>query len=105
MKRFLYVFILSLVVFSSTAQEKYKLKDNIQFGGYLKYMQTNVIQSVDTILTDNLIHNRLNLKVKLPKGFSFGTGVRIRAFYGEVTKAGVAVGNITGRSYSDQLKN
>ena len=105
MKRFLYVFILSLVGLSSTAQEKYKLKDNIQFGGYLKYMQTNVIQSVDTILTDNLIHNRLNLKVKLPKGFSFGTGIRIRAFYGEVTKAGVIVGNATGNSYSDQLKN
>ena len=100
--------ILLLSVLISTvgfSQKKYKLKDNIQFGGYLKYMQTNVIQNVDTILTDNLIHNRLNLKVKLPKNFTFGTGIRIRAFYGETTKIGIAANNLIGGSYSDNLKN
>jgi hypothetical protein len=90
---------------TASAQDKYNLKKNTRFSGYLKYMQTNVIQNVDTILTDNLIHNRLNLKVKLPKGFTFGAGARIRAFYGEVTKTGILVGNTTGNSYSDQLKN
>ena len=104
MKYFL-IFILACTSLSSVfAQKEYKLKDNIQFNGYLKYMQTNVIQNVDTILTDNLIHNRLNLKVKLPAGFKFGAGLRIRAFYGEVTKTGIAVGSVTGDSYADQLK-
>ena len=104
MKKFI-ILLCVVASFSAVfAQKGYKLKDNIQFGGYLKYMQTNVIQNVDTILTDNLIHNRLNLKVKLPKHFTFGTGVRIRAFYGEVTKTGIAVSNLTGSSYADQLK-
>lgn len=104
MKRLLLLICIILISFFGSAQKKYKLKDNIWFGGYLKYMQTNVIQNADTILTDNLFHNRLNLKVKLPKGFTFGAGLRIRAFYGEVTKTGIAVGNATGESYSDQLK-
>ena len=97
--------LLGLISLTGFSQNKYKLKDNIRFSGYLKYMQTNVIQNTDTILTDNLIHNRLNLKIKLPKHLTFNTGVRIRAFYGEVTKTGIAAGNLTGNNYSDQLKN
>ncbi|MGB0390898.1 MAG: hypothetical protein ACPGD5_04970 [Salibacteraceae bacterium] len=104
MKKLLFIICLVLVSSAGNAQKKYKLKDNIRFGGYLKYMQTNLIQSADTILTDNLIHNRLNLRVTLPKNFTFGAGARIRAFYGEMTKAGVAVGNVTGNPYDDQLK-
>ena len=101
------LFFLAFIIFfsySGVAQNTYKLKDNIQFGGYLKYMQTNLIQNADTILTDNLIHNRLNLKVKLPKNFTFGAGARIRAFYGEITKTGVIAGNLSGNSYDNQLK-
>ena len=104
MRKLLFLLCFFTVALTGFAQKKYKLKDNIQFNGYLKYMQTNLIQNVDTILTDNLIHNRLNLKVKLPAGFKFGTGVRIRAFYGEITKTGIAVGSATGDSYADQLK-
>jgi hypothetical protein len=104
MKKLIFTFFILSASLTTYTQNKYSLKDNIQFGGYIKYMQTNVIQSADTILTDNLIHNRLNLKIKLPAHFTFGTGVRIRAFYGEVTKAGVIVGHSTGNPYSDQLK-
>ncbi len=104
MKNLLFLVCLVLVTSFGFAQKKYKLKDHIQFGGYLKYMQTNLIQNADTILTDNLIHNRLNLKIKLPKNFTFGTGVRIRAFYGEMTKLGIISGNQSGNSYADQLK-
>lgn len=104
MKKLLLLLPLLLLVSSGFAQNKYKLKDNIRFGGYLKYMQTNVIQNTDTILTDNLIHNRLNLQIKLPQHLKFGTGVRIRAFYGEITKVGILAGNLTGDSYADQLK-
>ncbi len=104
MKRVIFIFLGFIALSQVHAQSNYKLKDHIQFGGYLKYMQTNVIQNADTILTDNLIHNRLNLKIQLPKNFTFGAGARIRAFYGEVTKGGVITGNVTGNSYSDQLK-
>ena len=105
MKKVLILLLSITVSLAGFTQKKYKLKDNIRFGGYLKYMQTNVIQNADTILTDNLIHNRLNLRIKLPKHITFGTGVRIRAFYGEVTKTGVAANNLTGGSYADNLKN
>tara|TARA_R110002050_G_scaffold11122_2_gene37823 strand:+ start:24768 stop:25955 length:1188 start_codon:yes stop_codon:yes gene_type:complete len=105
MKRFLFTFSFFLFALLGQSQNTYKLKDNIQFGGYLKYMQTNSIQNVDTILTDNLFHNRLNLKIKLPAHFTFGAGLRIRAFYGEVTKIGIAAGKFSGNSYSDQLKS
>lgn len=105
MKKLLWVIAFLLVSQVTVAQTKYSLKKNTTFGGYVKYMQTNVIQNVDTILTDNLIHNRLNLKVKLPKGFTFGAGARIRAFYGEVTKTGIITGNLVGQDYADQLKN
>ena len=98
------VIIVFLIAFGAQAQKTYKLKDNIQFGGYVKYMQTNVIQNVDTILTDNLIHNRLNLKVRLPAHFTFSAGARIRAFYGEVTKTGIIAGNLNNNPYDNQLK-
>ena len=42
--------------------EEKKWKDKIEFGGYVKYMNTNQFRPVDTIYTDNLIHNRLNFK-------------------------------------------
>lgn len=103
MRRIVLFVVGFFVVLSGTAQNPYKLKEHIQFNGYLKYMQTDLIENVDTILTDNLIHNRLNLKVDLPAGFSFATSVRIRAFYGEVTKGGIALGNALQNPYSDQL--
>ena len=100
-----FTLLLGFISLTGFTQNKYKLKDNIKFGGYLKYMQTDIIKNVDTILTDNLFHDRLNLKIKLPAHFSFGTGVRIRMFFGETTKIGVAAGAVTGNSYADQLKN
>ena len=103
MRRFGLLVFLVCVIFSGTTQTKYKLKDHIQFNGYLKFMQTDLIENIDTLYTDNLFHNRLNLRVDFPKGFSFGGSLRTRIFWGDVTRAGIAVGNALNYSYADQL--
>ncbi len=73
---------------SATAQnEPYKLKDNINFGGYLKYMQTTTFSNASDLMTNNLIHNRLNLKWYLPARFVFDVEMRNRIIFGEITRS------------------
>ena len=57
-------------------------QENIQFSGYVKYMNTSTFQDLDAILNDNLLHNRLNLKVYLNNNFSTVLEVRNRVFWG-----------------------
>ncbi len=63
------------------------MSDRITVRGYLKFMQTNLIESADSILTDNLVHNRLSIRARLGKGFSAGVEARNRVFYGEIVKS------------------
>lgn len=59
-----------------------KWKDKIEFGGYVKYMNTNQFRTLDTLFTDNLIHNRLNFKFYANSNWTFSAELRNRAFYG-----------------------
>jgi hypothetical protein len=83
-----YVLLGSLLLWylSCDAQEKYRLKDNLTAKGYLKYMQTNTFTNADTIITDNLLHNRVNTRWYLPKNFTLGAEFRNRVFYGDVVR-------------------
>jgi hypothetical protein len=66
------------------AQEQpYKLAENIQLNGYLKYLHQHHFINDSTLLNNTIWHNRLNLKVYLPKNLSFAAGIRSRAIYGE----------------------
>lgn len=60
------------------------LKERVKLRGYLKFMQTNSFVSIDTILSDNLIHNRLNLKYRSKnKKWSGALELRNRINYGD----------------------
>jgi hypothetical protein len=63
-----------------------KWKEKIDFGGYVKYMNTNQFITVKDIYTDNLIHNRLNFKYYPNSHWTFSIGMRNRIFYGETQK-------------------
>ena len=83
--------VLVAVVFMTmglrTAVAQSSFSDRVSVRGYLKFMQSSLIQSPDSILTDNLLHNRLNVRAQLGRGFSAGLEARNRAFYGEVVKS------------------
>jgi len=88
MNRFVFVFFFLQFYLSSIAQEKETwAKENIQFNGYLKYINTTSFQSnanneVLATLNDNLLHNRLNLKVFLNQHFTATAALRNRVFWG-----------------------
>lgn len=61
-------------------------KKHFEFGGYVKYMNTNSFTNIDSIYTDNLFHNRLNLRYNPNGNWSGIIEVRNRLFYGESVK-------------------
>ncbi len=53
--------------------------------GYLKYMQTvNVADGTDSLLVDNLLHNRLNFQWFPSEALTFRVDLRSRIFYGDL---------------------
>ena len=86
-KKLLLLFFLfwNFIIFS---QEKkpYSLKDRISISGFVKYMNSASIIDFDSIITDNLIHNRVRLKWDVTKRLQSVFEVRNRIFYGEATR-------------------
>lgn len=79
----LWLLIILLFAMHSHAQESQTwAKENIQFSGYVKYINTSTFQDFDALINDNLLHNRLNLKVYLNENFSASLEVRNRVFWG-----------------------
>jgi len=70
----------------STNATKGKWKEKFYLGGYVKYMNTNQFANLDTIYTDNLIHNRLNFKYYPNSNWTLSLEMRNRLFYGETQK-------------------
>ncbi len=67
-----------------SAQDK---ESNFAFKGYLKYLTTVNFQDVnEDWITDNLIHNRLELKYYPSDKWTFDLEMRNRLFYGEQVK-------------------
>lgn len=92
---------LVLLAFPSLAQEtesevdsvgKRKFKDVIQATGYLKYMTTASFLNGDSIITDNLIHHRLNLRGYINEHWTVGVEMRNRIFYGQTVSANPFLG-------------
>lgn len=73
---------LQIIVFTLLFTLHFHAQENIQFSGYVKYMNTSTFQDLDAILNDNLLHNRLNLKIYLNNNFSTTLEVRNRVFWG-----------------------
>ncbi|MDX1349178.1 MAG: hypothetical protein R3279_02960 [Putridiphycobacter sp.] len=88
---FLVLFLVSFQV--SWAQEENDStkqsywKDHFTFGGYIKYMNTNSFVNLNQIATDNLFHNRLNLKYYINNNWTAKVEMRNRIFYGASLQA------------------
>lgn len=62
-------------------------KDYMQLRGYVKDMQTfSFVGNLDNAINDNLIHNRINLRVYPTKNITAGLEFRNRLFWGETVK-------------------
>ncbi len=88
MKNLILTLILALIINDLYAQEEKPswIKENVSFNGYIKYLNTVNFHNGDDLLTDNLLHNRLNLTVYLGENFTIHSGMRNRIFYGDMLK-------------------
>jgi hypothetical protein len=58
-------------------------KEHISFSGYIKFLNIGTFQDFDAMLNDNLLHNRLNLKIYLDEHFTVNLELRNRALWGD----------------------
>jgi len=87
------IFILALFSLQALAQKE----RNWSLNGYVKYMQTDFVGKDSngmSILTDNLIHNRLNFSWYINDKIEAVVEMRNRVMYGEYTKLIPQYGNI-----------
>lgn len=82
-----FIYLLLFVNFSLLGQEKKKLSDIISVNGYIKYLNTASFTDLDSVITDNLIHNRINLTAYLSDNFTAEINFRNRVFWGESIKS------------------
>ena len=85
LKKTLLVVILMLGGLPSEGQY---IKEKMRLWGYVKYMNSLFIADNDSvpIITDNLIHNRLNYTWYIQKHWEFNTSMRNRVFWGELVR-------------------
>ncbi len=87
MKKLLLIFILSLIISATKAQEKPSVFSNMTLNGYLKYMNTTMFNDLDSVwLVDNLVHNRLNYRWYINDKFTLAIEMRNRFIYGDLVK-------------------
>lgn len=79
------IFILSFITSSYYCQETKKFSDFISINGYIKDMKVLSFTSLDSMMSDNLIHNRINFKAYINNKITTVLGIRNRIFYGEAT--------------------
>lgn len=82
MKRLKFIALFGLLLANvGFAQDK---PSKFQVRGYLKYMQTtSFVDGLDSIITGNFLHNRLNFRYNPLENLTFGADVRTRFFWGE----------------------
>lgn len=81
---FILVCLFSLLTTPLWSQEE---DANIEFNGYLSNMQSAIIPYWDGLwITDNMVHNRLNLKWYVSGSFTTNIEIRSRLIYGESMK-------------------
>lgn len=71
---------------TTTEEPKRKFSEIVNIRGYVKDLRSVNFVKLDAITTDNLIHNRLNLRVNIAKPLTAAVEVRNRIFYGETVK-------------------
>jgi len=87
--------IISLTnTFISQDKKENKWKERIAISGFVKYMNTSSIVDLDSIVSDNLIHNRIKLKADLTTKLTAVVEMRNRVFYGEATRLNLFLGDL-----------
>ena len=94
MRTYFLCFLLFSFSFSFFSQEikKNKWKEKVEFSGFVKYMNTTSVVDLDSLITDNLIHNRIRFKAYLSDKITTVIEMRNRIFYGEATRLNSSLG-------------
>ena len=94
MRIYFLCFLLFSFSFSFFSQEnkKNKLKEKVEFSGFTKYMNTTSVVDLDSLITDNLIHNRIRFKAYLSDKITTVIEMRNRIFYGEAIRLNPSLG-------------
>ena len=88
------IILIDLATINAQDKVESKWKDKISFSGYLRYMNSSSVINSDSTIKDNLIHNRLRIKLDLNSRFNAVVEMRNRAFFGQATKINPNLGNI-----------
>lgn len=84
MKKILLIALIFLPFLAQSQSDSTVAASKWQFKGYLKSLQTlTFTEGVNSLLTNTLIHNRLNLKYFPNDNFTAAIEIRNRLFYGE----------------------
>ena len=94
MRIYFLCFLLFPFSFSFFSQEnkKNKWKEKVELSGFIKYMNTTSVVDLDSLITDNLIHNRIRFKAYLSEKITTVIEMRNRIFYGEATRLNPSLG-------------
>jgi hypothetical protein len=94
MRIYFLCFLLFYFSFSFFSQEnkKNKWKEKVELSGFVKYMNTTSVVDLDSLITDNLIHNRIRFKAYLSDKITTVIEMRNRIFYGEATRLNPSLG-------------
>jgi len=89
MKNITIIIFIIFISLPGLAQEVKKnwFQNHTEVGGYVKYLNIVNFQDADYLTTDNLWHNRLNVRLDFTDNISFRAGMRNRIFYGDMLKS------------------
>lgn len=96
MRIFSFCFLVLFFIFSISSQEnkKNKWKEKVEVSGFVKYMNTTSVVDLDSLITDNLLHNRIRFKAYLSNKITTVVEMRNRIFYGEATRLNPYLGKV-----------
>src|SRR6185312_7762164 len=85
-----FCFMNFLFLTNATAQNdsvKTAKQKKVTLKGYIKYLhEVSFVDNADDLLTNNLLHNRINFRYEPSSHFNVRVEVRNRLFYGELVK-------------------
>lgn len=94
--------VLTALLFSMQAISQQAREKKYRFSGYVKYLQTtDFSQGMDNIITNNLIHHRLNFKWYPVQSLTLAAEVRNRINFGELVK----LTNTFGGDFGELIDN
>lgn len=77
------IFVALFFMILANGQDKDNwFNENTQFSGYVKFLNTSTFKNFNSIANDNLLHNRLNLKIYASEAFTVSVELRNRLFWG-----------------------